>query len=250
MFSRPSVLVLLFILAGLSACSGGSGTPTVVVENEAGTPIAAATATPTPPENLVQNGDFQQHWQQGWERFIGETIEGQSVTEVVETTAANSGKAIRLNHNGPTELRISQFITMTTLDVTLRAKINLSAESTCWGLLRACTGLAGFVLTLHPQRDTTEATLGQLVWLNADRYNEDQYFESSGSQNYTFVKPGWYTIDLNLQEAIIDRLPAVDSTQVQAVSITLIAGTSGECKTGECPAEIHAADIELLHITP
>jgi hypothetical protein len=254
---RHHVLIYLLIClcAILIACGGTpSGDPVVIVENEQGTPLADSsippTATPVLPTNLIANGDFQRPWEEGWERDTGEVVNGQSVTEVFATSQADSGQGVRLIHSGDSELSISQTIEVPTLDATFQAQISTTAENPCMGILRGCSGLSGLIISLHEDASNTDESAGELIWINIGRYNEDEHFPSSSTRNVVFVEPGWLTISVNLAETITNRLPDVDVDRIEAVTITLVAGTAGQCDPGECRAEVQVADIELVPTAP
>jgi hypothetical protein len=254
----PPHHLLVYLLVSLCfifiACSDTpSDGPVVVVENEQGTPLSdsslSPTATPILPTNLIENGDFQRPWEEGWERYTGEVVNGQSVTEVFATSQADSGQGVRLIHSGESELSISQTIDVPTLDATFQVRINTTAENPCMGILRGCSGLAGLMVSLHEDGANAEESAGELIWINAGRYNEDEHFPSNSTRNFVFIEPGWRTISFNLAETITNRLPDVDADRIEAVTITLVAGTAGRCDPGECRAEVQATDIELVPVS-
>ena len=227
-------------------------TPVVIVQNAQGTPLAGAgvgptvaPATPTPAPSLVQNGTFALEWTTGWQRNTGSTMTGQNITEVIATSEGSSGKAVRLVHDGADYLAISQTIRLPSLEVSISAKLNPSAETPCRGILKSCTGQAGLMITLYGANLAPGKELGQFLYLYPGS-DPNLRQTSAGNSHFVFLSQGWQTISIaNLRQEIINSLPDVNPTAVQAIQILIVAGSRGSCDPGKCYAEVQATDIQI-----
>ncbi|NCC33319.1 MAG: hypothetical protein EOM24_15075 [Chloroflexia bacterium] len=249
-----------FILStSLIACQGQgtpSSGPNVVIMNAQGTPVGgtasgvvatpAATATPVPQPNLLENGDFASDWTDGWERDNGPVINGQSVVEVIPSSRGSSGNAVRLLHDGAGFLSVYQVIELTSPDVVISAEINPTAETPCGGFLKACTGMAGILIYLLQGTEGTpnERTIGSLGYLYPGT-NDRLRQTSDATARYLFVPQGWQTVRLNLRQEIVNSLPGVELSAVKGVMVGVIVGSVGECDPGQCYAEVQATNLKI-----
>lgn len=235
-------------LAGCQRERQQARTPIVQVQNNQGTvlPSAQPGATPTAPPvaNLLTNGDFRANWTTGWTRKPGDPINGQSITEVIDSPDAASGKAARLVHDGESTLGLSQFIKLESPDMVFAARVHPRATTPCKGILAHCTGLSGVVLEFFGGEAPEGKPLAMVFFAN---YGTDGalYPASSQTVRHISLSPRWQDIDFHVRRDVENSLPAVDPASIKGLRISLFAGSSAHCGPGDCLAELEAADIIL-----
>jgi hypothetical protein len=260
------MLIVVFTLVG-SSCGGGrntqSGTaaparPTVIVEREGtavplmdptATSVRTATpiASPTPdvPDNLVYNGDFASDWTDGWHRDPGSPINGENTVEVIQTSQVSSGQAARLVHSGAGNLVLSQKVEVPSADVVVRMRFNPRAETPCRGILRWCSGTSGVVIHLHTTIEGEQTTIGEIYYLFPGKA-EKLFLSSDADSRIIFVPEGWQSLEIPLRSEIVNSLPGVDPESVTSILVAAIAGSVGNCRAGECLAEVQVGDFEVV----
>lgn len=237
----------LFALTGCLPGQGSQPTPVVIVQNPQGTIVGngqamAPTPTPVAAANLVQNGDFLADWNTGWQRDTGGQINGQSVTEVVSASRAASGHAVRLVHDGSDVLSIYQEVPLESLNVTVTAQVNPTAETPCKGILAHCSGMSGMAFYFL---DKNNADLGALIYLYPGT-DEKLRQTSNATLRYVFLNPGWQTIRFQVRQELVNTLPSIDVRAVTGLRVMIVAGSVGKCGPGDCHAEVIATDIQIV----
>jgi hypothetical protein len=238
--------ILCWMLVACQASGGAPGGPTVVVMNAQGTPIGGTgsqapgpTATPTPPANLLRNGGFANDWSEGWERDTGGVISGQNITEVIASSSGTSGKAVRLVHDGPAYLALTQVVALDTLNVNLSARVNLMAEASCRGILKTCMGVAGISFMFLDRNHQEVGVITYMYPGNADQLT----MASDATRRLILLQPGWQTVRFNVQQELKNTLPSVDPDSIKHLRVMLTAGALGDCSPGQCYAELQATEL-------
>lgn len=243
-------MLIGLLLVGCQPFGGSSSPPSITVLNAQGTPLAVGgtpgpTPTPTPPANLLRNGGFVSDWSDGWVRDTGGVIGGQNITEVIASSSGSSGKAVRLIHDGPNYLALTQVIELDSLDVTINARVNPQAEASCHGILKTCMGVAGisFMFLDHKEQD-----IGVITYMypgNASQLT----IASDAKRRLILLQLGWQTIRFNLKQELVNTLPELDRSSIAKLRVMLTVGALGDCGPGQCYAEIQATEL-VVEPTP
>lgn len=270
------VTVLLIVLAIVlmlpndekeTGVAAGTGTPAGIITPTATTllPLSptptltatplAVTATPAislsatlPPapvgNNLLQNGNFSERWDVGWQRLGSPTILNQ-VTENQPMAEAASGQGLYLRRTGPGFLQLGQTVTVVPSQLLLTGQLRATGSGTITG----DEGTAGLML-IYKRTDTTP--IAWSIWLNgadliSHNFPTEGNFPPAGP-NSTFhgIGEGWYLLNVNLADEFFSRFPDIPFEQVAQIEVILFsAGTAG-CQANDCQAELWATDLALI----
>jgi hypothetical protein len=218
--------------------------PTAVSEEA---PSPASEETPEAPPalvNLLDNGDFTQSWEFGWQRIIGESATGIQRVEVTDGEPGEPERLLHIERSGSDQLQLTQ-----TVDVPPGA-LRFSAELKLIGSSSEENGVEGMAALLLVYLDTERNPLGYSIWINGSQ-RSSTLFGVDPLPNFGInVSPrwgneDWRQINLDVRQEINNSLPTVDPDEVTAIQVILLGIGSDNCAPDQCYVNIQAANLFL-----
>jgi hypothetical protein len=227
-------------------------TPPPATDDPTSPPPATATIDPSGSEllthgNLIANGDFAEGWVQTWLRQVSDN-NGVQAAETVPFDDAPSPAGLRLTKTGSGTTRLQQII-----DVPRRAtELRFTGDLRLSGSVAADGVSEGRVALMLSYLDENDAALGHTVWIDGSQPASTLWgraplpaFGPQLSPRYA-LDEGWQTIDIRLQEELVNRLPGLDAGRIRRVAINLLALASDTCGPTDCPVTLEVANLQFL----
>jgi hypothetical protein len=228
--------------------------PTPLPATDAPTSLPPATATIDPSGsellthgNLIANGDFAEGWVQTWLRQVSDN-NGVQAAETVTFDDAPSPAGLRLTKTGSGTTRLQQII-----DVPRRAtELRFTGDLRLVGSVAADGVSEGRVALMLSYLDENDAALGHTVWIDGSQPASTLWgraplpaFGPQLSPRYA-LDEGWQTIDIRLQEELVNRLPGLDAGRIRRVAINLLALAGDTCGPTDCAVTLEVANLQFL----
>lgn len=239
---------------GATADAGASPdmpSPTTVATITPLATLVGVVITPTfafgPDDNLIQNGDFNDDWVNGWTREA--TARNTGTVEVRPLPDAPDDSALFMEQSGPDVLHLAQRVVLAfpVEGLIFRARVRLAGAADAAG-----QGRAALILRYE---DAAGQPLGASVWL--DDSAETTPLWGNGplpAQDLPVVAhplaEGWQAVEVALGSELRDDLPQIDPVAVRQLTISLALLGEDGCAPAACAAALEASQLSLTAEMP
>jgi uncharacterized protein (DUF779 family) len=169
--------------------------------------------------NLLVNGDFEQHFDVGWDTIAENSAGGDTFTWSDTLGQPSAGYAVAVRKYLAKYAAMSQTVDVPSVNLTLTfdARFQIGGgSSTCWPV-------ASFVVRY---RDSSGVSLG-----NTKIYLHDQYCTWAKSDTQSLIDittPGvWTPFSLDIADELSNHLAGIDPASVKRLTVELFAYDNG-----------------------
>jgi len=212
--------------------------------------IVGVVITPTftfdPDANMLQNGDFNDDWANGWSSVAaGES----SLSEIRAIDGEPGVHALHLEQAGPGYLKVAQRVALTYPVEGLEFQARVLAVGKSGG------DAEGRAMLIVQYGGADGEPIGASIWL-------DDAAEPTGLWD-TMVLPsstmpiarhsldkGWQTLTIDLGRELADKLPGLSPMDVFQLTVILAVANSDACGPANCRATIDATGLSLMPNLP
>lgn len=207
---------------------------------------APPSAAPSTPGNLIAGGDFAAGWEEAW---ASEGPDGNGETAITATTFASAPApaGLQISQAGAGTTRLQQTIDLPGPATDLRFSSALRLVGSA-----ASDGAEGRAALMLTYLDENDAALGYSVWIDGSQPASTLWgqaplpvFGPQLSPRYALDET-WQTIDVDLADELLNRLPGVEPERVRRIGVNLLALGSETCAPSGCPITLEAAALQLL----
>lgn len=218
--------------------------PTAVNEETPPPIIEETPEAPLAPANLLDNGDFTQNWEFGWQRIIGAGATGIQRVEVTDGEPGEPERLLHIERSGPDQLQLAQTVGVPPGALRFSAELKLIGSST------EENGVEGMAALLLVYLNAESNPLGYSIWINGSQ-RSSALFGVAPLPNFGInVSPrwgneDWRQINLDIRQEINNSLPTVDPDEITAIQVILLGIGSDNCVPDQCYVNIQAASLFL-----
>lgn len=201
--------------------------------------------------NLLQNGDFNDDWANGW---TSETVTTNG-TQVIEELPASfdvPGQVLSMGRTGGGNTVLSQRVIVgnQATDAVFRAKVRQS------GTVSGANGPEGrsaLILVYESENGTPQ---GASVWLDGAAGETGLWASSPlaelGPNLMARYAEGndWYDIEVPLKSEFMEALPDIDPGEISQITVMLLLIGSDDCSPAGCLSTLEVADLQLTVPAP
>jgi hypothetical protein len=204
------------------------------------------TSQPAPPANtnLLNNGNFDQNWNVGWDRILGTNATGPQRVEVTDVGQGATEQGLHIERSGPDVLQLEQLAEVDSSRLRFSAKLKLT------GSFDEDSGAEGLAALMLVYLNVDERPLGYSIWVNGNQRSSALFGTGplpavGNNVSRRWSGEEWQQINLDVRQEIINSLPTINPDEIEAIKVVLLAIGSENCAPDGCNVDIQAADIFL-----